>query len=756
MSEGADAAANASTVYVMGAGDTFNGNYSNGNDIDWIRIELVAGQSYTFTLDGLGAVDAYLRLYDSTGTMVAFNDDGAGNLDSRISFNATTSGTYYLEAAQYENQNGGTGLIGSYVLSAEQFVETRTVWTPAEMADQLINGYWQFNGLSARHFDIAAGGTITFNLGALTETMQALAIAAMDAWTQTTGIVFVQIAGAAMINFQMHESGAFSDSNTGGGFILDSIVNVDQAWLDFSGTTLNSYTFQTYVHEIGHAIGLGHAGNYNGNATYGIDNNALNDSWQLTIMSYFDQQDNTYINDTRAYLLTPMIADILAMQQMYGSVGIRTGNTTYGENSNAGSLYAQFSVFNTDGDEDNTVAITIVDTGGFDTLDFQSDTQNQRIDMRAGTYSDVYGDIGTLAIALGTAIERVLAGSGNDSITGNSVANTILSNNGNDTVFGGDGNDYIGGGAGNDLLNGGTGNDTVFAGFGVDTVNGGDGNDSIYGAGGTNRLLGDGGNDQIFTSAAGDFVGGGDGNDTVRGAGGNDTIYAGTGNDNIGGGAGNDLIYGSAGSNIIYAGLGNDTVQGGTGADTIYGSAGRNRLFGNDGNDVIYTSAAGDLAAGGSGNDSVYGSTGNDTIYAGLGNDFIGGGAGNDLIVAGAGVNRIYGGTGNDTMVAGTGRDVMTGGPGADVFVFNSAAHIGIGAGRDVITDFTSGVDDIDLRGLGQTFNGTAGLIGAGTASFYYVAASGLLIGDQNGDGTADWVLELSGAPTINAGDFLL
>ncbi|MFN7051655.1 MAG: M10 family metallopeptidase C-terminal domain-containing protein, partial [Gemmobacter sp.] len=118
--------------------------------------------------------------------------------------------------------------------------------------------------------------------------------------------------------------------------------------------------------------------------------------------------------------------------------------------------------------------------------------------------------------------------------------------------------------------------------------------------------------------------------------------------------------------------------------------------------------------------------------------------------------NSIWGGLGNDTIVAGTGRDVMTGGPGADVFVFNSAAHIGIGAGRDVITDFQSGVDDIDLRALNTTFTGTAGLLGAGQASFFYFAAGGLLIGDQTGNGAADWVLELTGAPTLTAGDFLL
>jgi hypothetical protein len=73
-----------------------------------------------------------------------------------------------------------------------------------------------------------------------------------------------------------------------------------------------------------------------------------------------------------------------------------------------------------------------------------------------------------------------------------------------------------------------------------------------------------------------------------------------------------------------------------------------------------------------------------------------------------------------------------------------------------VITDFATGVDTINLQALHTSFNGSAGLAGGGAASFYYFAGGGLLIGDQNGDGVADWVLELSGAPAVAAGDFLL
>ncbi|MFN4128551.1 MAG: CAP domain-containing protein [Paracoccaceae bacterium] len=333
------------------------------------------------------------------------------------------------------------------------------------------------------------------------------------------------------------------------------------------------------------------------------------------------------------------------------------------------------------------------------------------------------------------------------SLIGGAAAETLIANSGNT---------LIGGGAGNDLIYGGSGHDRLYGGLGNDTVFGGAGNDQLFGSAGRNQLFGGDGADFIQASTGGDFIGGGAGNDTIRGSAGADTIYGGAGNDNLAGGAGNDQIFGSAGNNIIYAGLGNDTVQGGSGNDTIYGSAGRNQLFGNNGNDVIYTSAAGDFAAGGAGNDSIFGSDGADTIYAGLGDDFIGGGAGNDLIFGGAGDNRIFGGLGNDRVVAGTGKDVMTGGPGADVFVFTSAAHIGIGAGRDVITDFQSGVDDIDLRALATTFNGTDGLLGDGQASFFYHAPGGLLIGDQNGDGVADWVLELTGVSSVTAGDFLL
>lgn len=396
------------------------------------------------------------------------------------------------------------------------------------------------------------------------------------------------------------------------------------------------------------------------------------------------------------------------------------------------------------GDGTDTLDLSAIAFGGFTGF---------TVDMVAATYLNRAGLEGLRGLS---SIERVIGSTAEDDMLGTAGRQEFYGGDGNDSLDGGADGDLIGGGAGSDSVLGGLGNDTLFAGLGDDTVRGGADNDLIFGSAGRNQLFGDDGADQIFASAGGDFIGGGAGNDTIRGSDGADTIYGGTGSDDIGGGAGNDMIFGAEGSNVIYAGLGNDTVQGGTGSDTIHGSAGRNQLFGNDGSDLIFASAAGDFIGGGAGNDTIFGGDGADTIFAGLGNDSIGGGAGNDLITAGAGSNRIFGGLGNDTIVAGSGRDVITGSSGADVFVFSTAASIGIGAGRDVITDFTHGVDHIDLHSLGATFNGAAGLSGGGARSFFYFAAGGLLIGDQTGDGVADWALELTGAPVIDVNDFLL
>lgn len=212
-------------------------------------------------------------------------------------------------------------------------------------------------------------------------------------------------------------------------------------------------------------------------------------------------------------------------------------------------------------------------------------------------------------------------------------------------------------------------------------------------------------------------------------------------------GRGHDTIRGGAGDDTIFAGVGDDNVSGGTGNDSILGGEGRNVLWGMEGNDWIQ--GGGDV-------DRLFGGAGRDTLLGGGGNDVLEGGDGADLLNGGAGRDVLSGGAGNDVLVGDLGADTLTGGAGADVFVFGSALASGMGAARDVITDFQSGVDRIDLSGLGTAFVGTGGLAGGGRASFFFDTGRDLLIGDQNGDGVADWSIELRGVDRVEVRDFLL
>jgi serralysin len=107
----------------------------------------------------------------------------------------------------------------------------------------------------------------------------------------------------------------------------------------------------------------------------------------------------------------------------------------------------------------------------------------------------------------------------------------------------------------------------------------------------------------------------------------------------------------------------------------------------------------GDLFKGGGASDTLTGATGNDVVIGGRGSDFLYGGSGDDLLLGGRGRDVISGGAGDDRLIDGRGRDTMTGGAGTDVFVFNPDGQ------PDTVTDFTLGIDRIDLSGFDMLYH---------------------------------------------------
>ncbi|WP_461307882.1 M10 family metallopeptidase C-terminal domain-containing protein, partial [Albidovulum sp.] len=461
-----DAAAGTGTSYTIGIGDRFDGTISSTSDTDWVRVSLTAGQSYVFSVWGTGLAagldDSVLTLYNASGAQIAFNDDvfaAGGNYFSQIEFTAATSGTYYLGVAGYG------GATGSYRLQT-----STNVYTLDEVVTQLTEFGWGFPTAIAH--DEQAGDTMLVNISALTAAGQQLAQWALEAWSVATGITFLTTTStAADILFDDSQPGAFAgpDSFNAAGQITQASVNISTNWLASYGTTIDSYSFLTYLHEIGHALGLYHAGPYDGSGSWATDAVFLNDSYQMTVMSYFNQVENTFINADFALPITPMVADVAAMDFLYGgTTSAHAGDTVWGAGSNVGGYLGTIFSYIFDGVAANPaiygggpVALTIQDSGGTDTIDLSTLSTGNRIDLGQEAVSDVAGLIGNLVIARGTVIENVIGGSGNDEIIGNAVANDLSGGSGNDTLTGGDGDDLLNGGSGGDVLDGGAGIDTV-------------------------------------------------------------------------------------------------------------------------------------------------------------------------------------------------------------------------------------------------------------------------------------------------------
>lgn len=142
---------NTSTLEVLAVDSSVNATISPETDQDWFRIDLTAGQSYTFSLtgsDGTPLADPYLRLFNSSGTLVAQNDDAGGELNSQITFVAPAAGTYYVAAGAFADPNYDN--VGTYTLTAE--AADTPVYSVQEIADFLTEGYWVSGGFSPHHF----------------------------------------------------------------------------------------------------------------------------------------------------------------------------------------------------------------------------------------------------------------------------------------------------------------------------------------------------------------------------------------------------------------------------------------------------------------------------------------------------------------------------------------------------------------------------------------------------------------------------
>jgi Ca2+-binding RTX toxin-like protein len=262
-----------------------------------------------------------------------------------------------------------------------------------------------------------------------------------------------------------------------------------------------------------------------------------------------------------------------------------------------------------------------------------------------------------------------------------------------------DGNDNLTGSRHNDFLIGFKGNDTIDGGDGADTVryNGDRSRYDVSRDGDvvtiTDKLSGSSGGEGTDQVSNVEFFQFADVRFTTDDLAPPPTVVVSllapttSGNDTILGTDAGEVIMGGAGADDIRSGSGDDWIQLGEGDDSF--------ANGNGGNDTIHGGAGNDARMlGGADVDQVYGEAGDDFANGNKGNDIVQGGDGADTVHGGQDDDVVYGDVGDDMIYGDKGSDTLFGGVGADVFVFRA------GSGHDVVSDFMSGEDKLDVTGL--------------------------------------------------------
>lgn len=345
--------------------------------------------------------------------------------------------------------------------------------------------FWGENGQSAYKWGLptlGTGATISYFFDTTSRFAageKATMLKAFAMWSAVADVRFVQASSKASADVLLrrgHDGGAYNSTQTtlGHGSVLgsptgQSLISIDTSVkgfeLDGSLSRIGGYGLSSIIHEVGHMLGLGHGGDYNGDVKPRTQQFSAYDDRMYSIMSYiyWGNTDAKYLAQNpvqgtdwgitedgyeRQAPHSIMQLDIEAIQQLYGAAEATPfdGGEVYGFNTTvAGPLHDFFDfTFNTD------PVVTLYNQGTGNTLDLSGYADAQTIDLTPGAFSSVGGHVNNVAIAVGTVIETAIGGSGADRIIASDVASTLNGNAGDDVLIGGRGLDTLSGGSGAD------------------------------------------------------------------------------------------------------------------------------------------------------------------------------------------------------------------------------------------------------------------------------------------------------------------
>ena len=436
---------------------------------------------------------------------------------------------------------------------------------------------------SASFYGSPYGNGETGSFGVLNTAQQNAAKAALAAYAAVANITFTQVTESSSKHADIRMA-ASDRPSTAWAYFPTTAAEGGDAWFNkssgyYSNPVKGNYAYTTFLHEIGHSLGLEHP-HENGMSVE-------RDSMEFTVMSYRSYTGaplTGYVNESWGFAQSLMQLDIAAIQQLYGAnFTTNSGNTVYTWSPTTGEMSVNGVGQGAPGG--NRIFMTVWDGGGVDTYDFSKYTTNLSVNLNPGDWTTTStaqlaklyyngsqiadGNIANALLYKGdvrSLIENAKGGSGADSITGNQADNSLWGNAGNDQLYGNAGNDVLIGGAGADRLDGGAGIDTASyqeAAAGVIASLFSPGGNTGEAAGETFFFV-----EQLVGSSYGDTLTGDENANGLSGLAGNDVLNGRGGNDQLVGGAGADVLTGGAGVDTFYFTATTDSSAT-TGRDTI-------------------------------------------------------------------------------------------------------------------------------------------------------------------------------------------
>ncbi|MBO9622630.1 MAG: M10 family metallopeptidase C-terminal domain-containing protein [Sphingomonas sp.] len=674
-----------------------------GGAVEYYKIVVTqAGAQAIFDIDGNGTLgDSILELVNSSGTLLASNDTGTGDVsapghdDAYLTYTFAAPGTYYIRVGQ---------------------------WTGSTAAQPLTAGMtYQLN------ISLQGAAAVTTTVTA-TNTSSAV-LDGGDGNDFLQGTIANDVLNGGSDNDTASFVNAFSGGSTTGVTVDLNVQGVAQDTVAAGSDTLIGIE-----NLVGSALNDTLTGDGNDNVIEGgLGNDVLVGGAGIDTASFAGASTGVTVSlaGQGSAQNTGAGSDTLSgFENLAGSAF----NDSLTGDSNANTL--------TGGAGDDTLnpganAIGVVDVldggAGSDTASFAGLGGVTAILNGA---SDGSALVNNLPVATLRSIENLLGSDGNDTLIGDGNDNVVEGGLGNDVMIGGDGVDTLSfrGATGVTVNLGGPA--TQNTGLGFDTIIG---FENVRTGSGADNVTGDAGDNVFFEGGGADIYNGAGGSDTLDYSAATSAVTVNLGltaAQNTGSSTGSDTITNV--ENVVGATAFANTLRGsaalanrlvgGAVADYLEGNSGDDTLVGGDGNDILNGDLYSSLA---SGADTLEGGAGSDVLIGGAGNDVLRGGDGDDTLIGGiaagttASVSQVFTNDGGqDTFDGGEGSDIayayytdQTGGIAFDLanVAGNSAITMGgVAAGafisiERVIFRGGSGADTVRGSGALDTLVGNAG-----------------------------------------------